>query len=293
MEIIELYLRQNSFNLLLWTGIFSLIIGSFLNVVVYRLPIIMQRNWRRGCAIEVFNNPGMLNDSDNQHFNLSIPGSHCPHCNHAIRAWENIPILSFLWQKARCKACQQPISWRYPLVELTTMVLSVLTAWQLGYGVGLAAGLLLTWALIALSLIDYDHQLLPDDITLPLLWLGLWLNLFGVYTQLHDAVLGAIVGYLFLWLIFWGFKLLTGKEGMGYGDFKLFAVFGAWFGWQYLLLILLLSSCVGLVFALILMATGLQQRGKAMPFGPYLAAAGWVTLLWGTDLNILLLGHAI
>ena len=290
MEIIELYLRQNSFNLLLWTGLFSLVVGSFLNVVVYRLPIIMQRSWRRSCAIEVFNNPGMISDADNQRFNLSVPGSHCPHCNHAIRAWENIPILSFLWQKARCKACQQPISWRYPLVELTTMILSILVAWQLGYGIGLAAGLLLTWALITLSLIDYDQQLLPDDITMPLLWLGLLLNIFGVYTQLSDAVIGAMAGYLFLWLIFWGFKLLTGKEGMGYGDFKLFALFGAWFGWQYLLLILLLSSCVGLVFALLLMATGLQERGKAMPFGPYLAIAGWCTLLWGEQFMALLSG---
>ncbi len=290
MEFIGPYLSHNLFNLLLWVGLFSLMVGSFLNVVVYRLPIMMQRSWRQSCAIEVFNNPGMLKEADQQRFNLAIPNSHCPQCNHAISPWENIPIISFLWQKARCKHCHTPISWRYPLVEFATLVLSLLTAWQLGYGIALAAGLLLTWSLIVLSLIDYDHQLLPDDITLPLLWFGLFLNLFGVFTTLPSAVIGAMVGYLFLWLVYWGFKLITGKEGMGYGDFKLFALFGAWFGWKYLLLILLLSSCVGLLFALIFIATGLQQRSKPMPFGPYLAAAGWVTLLWGAELNVWVMG---
>jgi leader peptidase (prepilin peptidase)/N-methyltransferase len=218
-------------------------------------------------------------------FNLARPGSRCPHCGHAIRAWENIPLVSYMFLKGRCSSCSEPISARYPLVELTTGLFSLAVAWHFGFSPEAAAALPLTWALIALSLIDFDKKLLPDNIVLPFLWLGLLLNIGGFFTDLHSAVLGAAAGYLALWSLFHLFRLLTGKEGMGYGDFKLLALFGAWLGWQHLFQIVLLSSLVGAVVGILLILFRRHDRTIPIPFGPYLAAAGWISLLWGDAIN--------
>ncbi|HEB77175.1 MAG TPA: prepilin peptidase, partial [Methylothermaceae bacterium] len=213
------------------------------------------------------------------------PPSRCPHCGHHIRAWENIPILSWLWLRGRCSQCRAAISPRYPLIEGLTAVLSLAVAWRFGVSPQALWALVLTWSLIALSFIDYDHQLLPDILTLPLLWLGLLLSLFGIFTDPRSAIMGAAAGYLLLWGIYQLFRLITGKEGMGYGDFKLLALFGAWLGWQMLPLIILLSSLVGAVFGLALILLRGRDRELPIPFGPYLAIAGWIALLWGEQLN--------
>ena len=214
-------------------------------------------------------------------FNLMIPRSACPHCGHPISALENIPLVSWLWLRGRCRACQAPISARYPLVELLTGLATACVAWHFNPGWPLFGALGLTWTLIALTFIDLDKMLLPDQLTLPLLWAGLLLNLIGGLAPLQDAVIGAIAGYLILWSLYWTFKLLTGKEGMGYGDFKLLAALGAWLGWQSLPLILILSSVVGAVAGISLMLLRRHQQGNPIPFGPYLAMAGWIALLWG------------
>ncbi len=274
-------LTHSQFFLLLATGLLGLLVGSFLNVVIHRLPIIMQRDWQSQC--DEMN--GLSNSQSTETFSLSHPRSRCPHCGHAISALENIPVLSFLMLRGRCKQCKSKISLRYPLIEVLTATLSIVVAWYFGFTIACAAALLMTWALIALTFIDVDHQLLPDTITLPLLWLGLLFNLFGTFTSLHSAVIGAIAGYLSLWLVFHGFKLLTGKEGIGYGDFKLLAALGAWLGWQFLPAIVLLSSLVGAVVGICLMLLKKEQQEEAIPFGPYLAAAGWLALLWGEALN--------
>lgn len=260
---------------------FGLSVGSFLNVVIYRLPAILEQGWKAECA-ELNNQP--LESTESQ-LTLSTPASRCPECGHKIRAWENIPVLSYLILKGRCSACQAHISIRYPLIEVTAGLLSVIIAWHFGFTTITAGALLLTYALISLSMIDVDHQILPDNITLPVLWLGLFLNLFETYTDLASAVIGAIAGYLSLWSVFWLFKLLTGKEGMGYGDFKLLALFGAWLGWQYLPQIILLSSIVGAVIGIGMIAIRGRDRNIPIPFGPYLAIAGWISLLYGEQIN--------
>ncbi|SHH98430.1 prepilin peptidase [Ferrimonas marina] len=274
----------------------SLLLGSFLNVVIHRLPIMMEREWKLECAeaLELSGdqatlktgtlNNGNFNDGYPAQYNLVVPGSACPHCGTAIPAWRNIPLISYLAQKGRCHQCAEPISVRYPLVELATALLCTLVAWQLGPTPQFLAAWLLTLSLVALSAIDLDKMLLPDQITLPLLWLGLLLNIDGLFASLSDAVLGAAVGYLSLWSVFQGFKLLTGKEGMGYGDFKLLALFGAWFGWQAILPIILLASVGGAVVGITLMATGKLAQGKPMPFGPWIALGGFIYLLWGPQL---------
>jgi len=270
-------------NVLLFTAVctlFGLIIGSFLNVVIYRLPVMMQRSWENQCQ-ELLE----LEQTPQESFNLITPGSRCPHCGHRIGALENIPVISYLLQRGRCKHCREPISIRYPLIELFTAVLTGITAWHFGFGWPAAFAILLTWALVAMSFIDIDHQLLPDDITLPFLWLGLLLSLFGFYTDMPSAIIGAVAGYLSLWLVYHTFKLLTGKEGMGYGDFKLFALFGAWLGWQALPLILILSSLVGAVIGISMILFLGRDRQQPIPFGPYLAAAGWIAVLWGGDIT--------
>ena len=216
---------------------------------------------------------------------LSKPRSRCPHCGHAITALENIPVISYLALKGRCKECKAPISKRYPLIELFTAVISAVVAWHFGFSIAVVGGLLLSWALLALTFIDVDHQLLPDSITLPLLWLGLSFNLFATYTDISSAVIGAIAGYLALWLVYHAFRLVTGKEGMGYGDFKLLAALGAWMGWQALPMIILLSSLVGAVVGISLILLKQQHRDIPIPFGPYLAAAGWLALIWGDTLS--------
>lgn len=281
------YLAQEPTAVIILSGVLGLIVGSFLNVVIYRLPLMMQREWQAQCAeLLATSQPAMPNchepvTANLPPFNLVYPRSHCPHCQHMIAAWENIPVLSYLWQRGRCTACQQPISWRYPFVEILSAVFAVITAAHFGYGLPLIGALILTWALIVLALIDFDTFQLPDDITLPFVWLGLLANYLGWYTTLENAVLGAILGYLSLWTVYWLFKLTTGKEGMGYGDFKLLALLGAWQGWEALLLIVLLSSAVGAVVGML----GILLRGRdkniPIPFGPFLATAGWISFLWG------------
>ena len=262
--------------------IFSLMIGSFLNVVIHRLPIMLEREWQAEYR-------GYFTPEEEQatepRYNLMVPRSACPHCGHAITALENIPLLSWLWLKGRCSECQAPISARYPLVELLTALLSVAVAMVISPGWGTLAALLLTWVLVALTFIDLDKMLLPDQLTLPLLWGGLLFNLIGGFAPLADAVIGAMAGYLVLWSLYWAFKLLTGKEGMGYGDFKLLAALGAWLGWQALPIILLLSSLVGAIIGISLIALRKHHQGNPIPFGPYLAIAGWIALLWGDTIT--------
>lgn len=280
MSLLEL-LQENQTLLLLLAGLLGLLVGSFLNVVVYRLPLIMQRDWEQQ-AREILEQPQQ--DADKA-FNLLWPPSRCPHCSAAIRAWQNIPLLSWLQLRGRCASCKQSISARYPLVELASGLLSVLVAWQFGCTMQGFSMLLLTWGLLALSLIDADHQLLPDVLVLPLLWLGLLLNSFELFVSLQDAVYGAAFGYLSLWTVFWLFKLVTGKEGMGYGDFKLLAMLGAWGGWQLLPLTILLSSVVGAVLGIIILRMQRQGMAQPLPFGPYLAIAGWIAFIWGEQIT--------
>jgi len=263
-----------------WLGA---IVGSFINVVVYRLPKMMERDWHSQCTQLLMpekSDPATTSTSiTTTPFNLAIPASHCPHCQHQIRWWENVPVLSYLCLRGKCSQCKQSISLRYPLVEGVTALMSIIVVWCLGFtAVGFSA-LLLTWALIALALIDFDTQLLPDDITLPLMWGGLLLNLFFIHTSLAESVIGAMAGYLSLWSIYWLFKLLTGKEGMGYGDFKLLAALGAWLGWQSLPMIILLSSVVGSLIGIGLILFQGRNSQTPIPFGPYLAIAGWITLI--------------
>ncbi|GAB4268566.1 MAG: A24 family peptidase [Methylomicrobium sp.] len=283
-------------------GALGLMIGSFLNVVIYRLPIMMQRNWQRDC-LEYLGSKLPADDArrsllDNanecpeERFDLIFPLSRCPHCGAPIKPYQNVPVLSYLLLKGRCAECKTPISIRYPIVEALTGVSSALVAWRFGYSEATIFALLLTWALIALSGIDIDHQLLPDSITLPFLWLGLFLSLFGLFTDTHASIIGAIAGYLSLWSVYHGFKLLTGKEGMGYGDFKLLALFGAWLGWQNILSIILLSSLIGAVTGISMVLFARHDKNIPIPFGPYLAAAGWVALLWGERINRLYLEFA-
>ncbi|MBI1422773.1 MAG: prepilin peptidase [Gammaproteobacteria bacterium] len=273
--------------------ILGLIIGSFLNVVIHRLPIILLRDWRRDCReflTEKFPGDmaqGSATPETNNKYNLVVPRSACPQCGHQISALENIPVLSYLFLKGRCKACKTPISARYPVIETISALLTFVSAWKFGVSYAFLFAACLSWALLCLTMIDYDHMYLPDQITLPFLWLGLMLNLQGMYTDLHSAVIGAIAGYLSLWSVYHVFKLATGKEGMGFGDFKLLALFGAWFGWQMLPAIILLSSLIGAVVGILLIVLKLHQKGKPIPFGPYLAGAGWVAMMWGKDLNAL------
>ena len=263
------------------TLILGLLVGSFLNVVIYRLPLMMIRDWKIQSR-EMLDLPP---EPQPETFNLILPHSRCPHCSHKIRAWENIPVVSYVFLGGKCSQCKAPISKRYPLVELACGLLSAFIAWHFGFGWQAGAMLVLTWGLLSMSLIDADHQLLPDAIVLPLLWLGLIVNSFGLFTSLTDALWGAVAGYLVLWCVFWLFKLITGKEGMGYGDFKLLAMLGAWGGWQILPLTILLSSIVGAVLGLILLRLRNVETSTPIPFGPYLALAGWIALLWGDQIT--------
>lgn len=257
-------------------ALLGLVVGSFLNVVIHRLPRMMEREEANYIA-ELRGDPLPYP----ARYNLMAPRSACPHCGHAIAPWENVPVLSWLLLRGRCSACKTPISVRYPLVELACGLLSALVAWRFGPGWQALAALLLVWSLLALTMIDADTQLLPDQITLPLLWLGLLLNLGGLFVPLSDAVIGAAAGYLVLWVAYWLFRLLRGKEGMGFGDFKLMAALGAWFGWQALPALVLLSSVVGVVFGLASIALRRQERDTPFPFGPFIALAGVVVLVFG------------
>ncbi len=280
MALLELLAGSPALFVIL-TTLFGLMIGSFLNVVIYRLPLMMQREWRAQCA-ELLD---QAIPDDTPRLSLWGPRSQCPHCHHLIGATENIPLLSYIRQRGRCAHCGVAIGAQYPLVEAASGLLAGVVAWKFGFGWPVLAVLLFTWTLLAASVIDLHHQLLPDDLTLPLLWLGLLAALFGLGTDLRSAVIGAMAGYLSLWLVYQGFRLLTGKEGMGHGDFKLLAALGAWTGWQYLVTIVLLSSLVGAICGLALILLRGRARGAPLPFGPFLAAAGWIALLWGETIN--------
>ncbi len=277
------YLQSNPATFTAIMACFGLMMGSFLNVVIHRLPIMMEREWREQCR-ELM---GLENAPNAQgaRYDLIFPRSQCPRCEHLIGALDNIPLISYAALGGKCRACRAKISPRYPFVELLSALLAGVVAWQFGFTWQAGGAALLSWALIGLSAIDFDQRLLPDAITLPFLWLGLLLNLFGVYTDLPSAVMGAMAGYLSLWSVYMLFKLLTGKEGMGHGDFKLLAMLGAWMGWQVLPLVVVLSSVVGAVVGTVLIVFRLRERTVPIPFGPYLAAAGWIALLWGEGLT--------
>lgn len=275
-------IEHNPLLLFGMTALFGLIVGSFLNVVIYRLPKMMEQDWSQECASLTGDE---YREPEGPRLTLARPGSHCPHCGHRVGGLENIPLLSYLVLRGRCAACGEKIGLRYPVVEAVTALISVLVVWRFGIGWESAAALILTWGLIALAVIDFDTKLLPDLITLPLLWLGLLASLGGWFTDSHSAIPGAALGYLSLWTIFHLFRVLTGKEGMGFGDFKLFALFGAWLGWQHLPQIILLSACAGaLVGSVLILARGRDSQ-VPIPFGPYLAAAGWISLMWGDAIN--------
>jgi leader peptidase (prepilin peptidase)/N-methyltransferase len=280
-------LNQQQWFLLSCLVLFGLVVGSFLNVVIYRLPLMMESRWRRDCCEllevekEAQNEPPM---------SLATPNSHCPHCKAAVEPWQNIPVISYLILAGKCGNCGVGISIRYPIVEFVTALMTVALASQYDASLALLGAMLFTWALIALTMIDVDHQLLPDDITLPLLWLGILFSLLGASISLQDAIVGAMLGYLSLWSVYWLFKLATGKEGMGYGDFKLLAALGAWLGWQSIPLIILLSSLVGAICGIALMIATRRGKDIPIPFGPYLAMAGWISLMWGDTIMAQYLG---
>ena len=275
-------LLQSSFALFVVTlVVLGLMVGSFLNVVIHRLPVMMEKQWRQ--ESEAFLNPEKESEISSP-YNLVVPVSACPECGHKIRPWENIPVVSYLFLRGRCSGCNQSISVRYPIIEILSGLLTVLIGMQFGVSWQTLMFCFLGWSLLALTMIDLDTQLLPDSITLPLMWVGLIANSFGLLVSLEDALWGAVAGYLTLWTVYWAFKLFTGKEGMGYGDFKLLAALGAWMGWMKLPVIILLSSLVGTLVAVLLIVLKRQERSNPIPFGPFLAAAGLIALLWGDAL---------
>jgi len=281
---------------LISAGILGLLVGSFLNVVIYRLPKMMEREWYQQC-VEFLGSENLKDDAKKkfvpENFNLVTPNSTCPSCGHKIKPWENIPVVSYIFLRGKCSECKAKISLRYPVIEAITAILSVIAINVFGANLTGMACLIFTWGLIALTMIDFDTQLLPDSITLPLLWLGLIANAFGLFTTLDSALWGAIGGYLSLFSVYWLFKLLTGKEGMGFGDFKLLGALGAWLGWQMLLQIILLSALAGAVVGVGMIVIRGRDKNIPIPFGPYLAIAGWIALMWGHDINQAYLAYAI
>lgn len=290
MELLDAFRAQPWF-FLTTTLVLGLVVGSFLNVVIHRLPKMMEADWKSQCIEFLHPEEAEKTPPPVAKYNLVVPRSACPSCGHQITALENIPILSYAVLRGRCRGCKTPIGARYPLVEALTGVLSLVTAWHFGVSAATLFGLVFVWALVALAFIDADTTLLPDDITLPLLWFGLLVNVGGTFTSLASAVIGAAAGYLILWLVYWAFKLLRGKEGMGYGDFKLLGAIGAWFGWQMLPLVILLSALVASVVGIVGIVVQGRDKGAKLPFGPYLAAAGFIAMIWGGKLNALYLGR--
>ena len=279
---------QSPFLFTIAAFILALLVGSFLNVVIYRLPIMMERSWREQCR-ELAESPA--SELPEGRFDLAAPRSSCPSCGHRITALQNIPVISYLVLGGKCAGCGNKISRRYPIIELLTGLLTGIVAWHFGFGWEAAAGILITWALIAISVIDIDHQYIYDNVVLPLIWVGLTLSLFHpmddadtLFIDPKSAIVGALAGYLSLWSVYHLFRLMTGKEGMGYGDFKLLAALGAWLGWKMLPLIILMSAVVGAVTGILMIVFRLQDRSQPIPFGPYLAAAGWIAMLWGSDI---------
>jgi len=266
------------------TIILGLLIGSFLNVVIFRLPKMLEQDWKQQCAVLLEQDQLEKEFAKEEKVTLSKPNSTCPKCQHKIKPWENIPVLSFLFLGGKCSQCKNKISIRYPLVEVATSILSLVVIMTFGATYAGLAALFFTWTLVALTMIDADTQLLPDNMTLPLLWAGLILNSFNLFTTLEASLWGAVFGYLSLWFVYQLFKQITGKEGMGYGDFKLLGALGAWLGWQQLPIIILLSSVVGAVIGISLILIKGRDKNIPIPFGPYLAIAGWISLIWGEDL---------
>lgn len=283
MELMEV-LKENVTFFLIVVGIFSLLIGSFLNAAIYRIPIMLQRGWREECE-ELF---GGDNEqaSQKEKFNLFVPRSQCPNCGHMITAIENIPVLSYLFLRGKCSSCKTGISIQYPLLEIFTALLSVFVAWKIGFGWGTLAALVFTWTLITLSLIDAKTMLLPDNLTLPLMWLGIAVNYQGLFVDLQSSVLGAIFGYMSLWSLFHIFRLITGKEGMGYGDFKILAAIGAWGGWQILPFTVFVASALGAFFGILLMLAQGKKESQPIPFGPWLALAGFIGFIWKSEIVV-------
>ncbi len=292
-------------------AVLGLVVGSFLNVVIHRVPIMLERQWYQQSIqyllelknqgrddLKHFDSADQTIDitvhsrsqaEPSQTYNLLFPSSQCPHCNIPIRFWQNIPLLSYIFLRGRCSNCDSSISPRYPIIELMTALLSLVVAYYFGFSIQTLAGLLFTWILIALAAIDMDTQLLPDNITLFGLWLGLLFSLLFVFVSPQQAILGGIAGYLFLWLIYWAFKILTGKDGMGYGDFKLFAMAGAWMGWSALPLVIFIASLTGAIWGICSMLLGLSTRENPMPFGPFLALGAWLTFIFGDQIMVLYL----
>ncbi|PCJ19637.1 MAG: prepilin peptidase [Gammaproteobacteria bacterium] len=303
---LTLYLQQSPCVFAGFVFLFTLAIGSFLNVVIYRLPVMLENEWREQAneflaleqeeenqeSTQSKHDTTDSTSTDNQvesqktteSFNLAFPNSRCPSCEHEIKPWENIPVVSYLFLRGKCSKCKTKISLRYPAIEIVTACLSALVAYHFGFGWQAAAVLPLTWALVTLTMIDFDHQILPDNITLPLLWAGLLINVNGLFVPLSEAVIGGCAGYMTLWTVYWIFKIITGKEGMGYGDFKLLALLGAWMGWQALPLIILLSSLVGAIVGISMIVILGRDKNIPIPFGPYLSAAGFIALLWGDQI---------
>lgn len=289
MEPLIAQLQANAwffYTLIIFLG---LSVGSFLNVVIYRLPIMLDKEWTRQCHDYLQHEPDE-NQPEDKTFTLSYPPSTCPQCQHKIRFWENIPVVSYIILGGKCSNCKATISIQYPLVETISAILSVFIAWHFGVTPQTMAALILTWSLIALSMIDAQKQILPDNITQPLLWLGIIVNIPGLFTTIESSVIGAIAGYLFLWSVYHIFRVLTGKEGMGYGDFKLLAVLGAWTGWEMLPLIIVLSSVIGAIIGITMITFKKHDKNVPIPFGPYLAIAGWLAFLWGPQMTQAWLG---
>jgi len=288
MEVIRLF-GENQNLFLIVVGVFSLLVGSFLNAAIYRIPIMLQRGWREECAELLGGTDETATTANDEHgktFNLFVPRSQCPHCGHMITALENIPVISYLFLGGKCSSCKTGISIQYPLIEIFTALLSVFVAWKVGFGWQTLAALLFTWTLIALSLIDAKTMLLPDNMTIPLMWLGIAVNYQNLFVDLQSSVLGAMLGYMSLWSLFQIFRLITGKEGMGYGDFKILAAIGAWGGWQILPFTVFASSLLGSVFGILWLLIQTKKDSQPIPFGPWLAVAGFIGFLWREEIIV-------
>ena len=285
-------LAENQALYIITIFVLGLLVGSFLNVVIFRLPIMLKEEWRKDCTHyleENYQTIVRVNSSFSllKPFNLVKPDSTCPDCGHQIRAWENIPVLSYLFLQGKCSSCKTSISLRYPFVEVLSAILVSIVAWKFGFNLSGFMAIVLTWVLLAIAFIDYDTQYIPDQLTLPVLWLGILLNSSNTFTDLTSSVIGAVAGYLVLWSVYHLFKLIMKKEGMGFGDFKLLAMLGAWLGWQFLPAIIIISSLVGSIIGISLILVKNHESSKPIPFGPFLAIAGWIVLLWGNELNTL------
>lgn len=284
MEVIALF-KENTTFFLTVVGLFSLLVGSFLNAAIYRIPIMLQQGWREEC-LELFGGDDQeIVTESSKKFNLFVPRSQCPNCGHMITAIENIPVISYLFLRGKCSSCKTNISIQYPIIELLTALISVFVAYKVGFGWQTLAALLFTWVLITLSLIDAKTMLLPDNLTIPLMWLGIAVNYQHLFVDLKSSVLGAMIGYMSLWSLFHLFKLITGKEGMGYGDFKILAAIGAWGGWQILPFTVFASSLFGAVVGIGLMLIQGKKESQPIPFGPWLALAGFIGFIWRDEIT--------